>query len=56
MHPKYKKILERWNKKTGEGDVTPVNAIDHDAEDCWLVYLFCMDLETTFLLVGNADG
>jgi hypothetical protein len=56
LRPKYKKALDKWNKDTGGGDGSPVNFINFCAGDRWLVYLFCKDIETNFLLAGNAGG
>jgi hypothetical protein len=56
LRPKYKKALDKWNKDTGGGDGNPTHFIDFCAGNRWLVYLFCKDSDTNFLLASNAGG
>jgi hypothetical protein len=56
VRPKYKKALDKWNKETGGGDGSPASFIDYCAGDRWLVWIFCKDIETNFLLAGSAGG
>jgi hypothetical protein len=56
VRPKYKKALDKWNKDTGGGDGSPTSFIDYCAGDRWLVWVFCKDVDTNFLLAGNAGG
>ena len=56
VRPKYKKALDKWNKDTGGGDGTPASFIDFCGGDRWLVWLFCKDHESNFLLASNAGG
>jgi hypothetical protein len=56
IKPKYKKALDKWNKSTGGGDGSPTSFINFCGNDRWLVWLFCRDLETNFLLASSAGG
>jgi hypothetical protein len=56
VKPKYKKALDRWNKDTGGGDGTAPSFIEYCAGDRWLVYLFCKDEQSNFLLANSAGG
>jgi hypothetical protein len=56
LKPKYKKALDKWNKDTGGGDGTPSSFIDYCGGDRWLVYLFCKDIDSNFLLASSAGG
>ena len=56
LRPKHKKALDKWNKDTGGGDGTPSSFIDFCGGDRWLVWLFCKDHDSNFLLASNAGG
>jgi hypothetical protein len=56
VRPKYKKALDKWNKNTGGGDGGPPNFVNYCAGDRWLVFLFCKDHDTNFLLANSARG
>jgi hypothetical protein len=56
IKPKYKKALDRWNKDTGGGDGSPPSFIEFCGGDRWLVWVFCRDLQTNFLLASSAAG
>lgn len=56
VRPKYKKALDKWNKETGGGDGSPTSFIEYCASDRWLVWIFCKDIDSNFLLAGNAAG
>jgi hypothetical protein len=56
IKPKYKKALDKWNKDTGGGDGSPVSFINFCGGDRWLVWLFCKDYESNFLLASSAGG
>lgn len=56
LRPKYKKALDKWNKDTGGGDGSPVSFIDFCGGDRWLVWLFCVDYDSNFLLACSAGG
>lgn len=55
--PKYKKALNKWNKETGGGDGTAPSFINYCAKgDRWLVWLFCIDKDTNFLIGSSCGG
>ncbi len=54
LRPKYRSALGRWKQETGGGDGTPPSFIDYCQTDRWLVYVYCKDCETNFLLENNA--
>jgi hypothetical protein len=56
LKPKYKKALDKWNKDIGGGDGCPTSFINFTAGDRWLVWVFCSDRGTNFLLTNSAAG
>lgn len=56
IKPKYKHALNRWNKDTGGGDGTTPSFIHYTQGHPWLVYVFCLDKEESWLLSCNACG
>jgi len=56
QHPKYKRSLDRWNKDTRGGDGSPASFHKYCDGGAWLVWLFCLDKEQTFLAAANTGG
>lgn len=56
IKPRYKTALDRWNKDTGGGDGFATSFIDYCDNNRWLVYIFCLDKEQSFLLASTAAG
>lgn len=56
VKPKYKHALDKWNEDTGGGDGTPPSFVNFCDNHRWLVWIFCKDIKTNFLLGSNAGG
>jgi hypothetical protein len=56
IRKKYKDALDKWNKQTGGGKGTPTAFQNYCGGDKWLVWLFCVDYDTNFLLASSAGG
>jgi len=60
VKPKYKKVLIKWNKLTGNGDRTLPNFINYcniskdgtGAPITWLVWVYAIDMKADFLLAS----
>jgi len=60
--PKYKKVLAKWNKLTGNGDRTLENFINYcniakggrGAPLTWMVWVYAIDIEAEFLLSSTS--
>lgn len=56
IRKKCKQALDKWNKDTGGGDGNPTEFVNFCGADPWLVWTFCLDIGSNFLLANNAGG